>query len=416
MQAYACFGFPGKPSAPRHGSTAAAACARRLALSLKAVPQARHNARPAARLLLLSSSFEMGSDRQKRVVVIRGEGASPEAVDPSVALMSSLGLPIAWLQAPVGEDAIRSFGTAFPDEAREMIDASDASFFGSTSGASVPALFYLRWGKQTYANVRPARWVPGMRSPLADPTCVDFVIVRENLEDAYLFAEGDLAALEPLDLTSVTARKKVHELAPGRFAIKAITEAGTERVARFAFELARRRKESGYVGRVTCGTKYNMLPQTDGLFRSITEAVAKEYPEIEYDDFIVDDLAHRLVRDAGHFDVLVLPNLYGDVLSDAAAGLAGGLGLAPSGCYGDDYAYFESAHGTAPDIAGRHIINPTATLLSGAMLLEYLGFDDAGARLRRAIVAVYADGTRLTPDQGGAASTDGFCAAVERAL
>jgi isocitrate/isopropylmalate dehydrogenase len=159
-----------------------------------------------------------------------------------------------------------------------------------------------------------------------------------------------------------------------------------------------------------------MLPQTDGLFRSVTEAVAKEYPELEYEDFIVDDLAHRLVRDAGHFDVIVLPNLYGDVLSDVAAGLAGGLGLAPSGCYGDGYAYFESAHGTAPDIAGRHVINPTATLLSGAMMLEYLGFDDAGARLRRAIVAVYADGACLTPDQGGTASTDAFCAAVERAL
>jgi isocitrate/isopropylmalate dehydrogenase len=358
----------------------------------------------------------MSPDGQRRVVVIRGEGASPEAVDPSVALMSGLGLPIVWLQAPVGEDAIQTFGKAFPDEAREMIDASDATFFGATSGASAPALFYLRWGRQTYANVRPARWVPGMQSPLADPACVDFVIVRENLEDAYLFTEGDLAALEPLDLMSPTAQKKVHELAPGRFAIKAITEAGTERVARFAFELARRRKQSGYAGRVTCGAKYNMLPQTDGLFRSITKAVAKEYPEIEYDDFIVDDLAHRLVRDPGHFDVIVLPNLYGDLLSDAAAGLAGGLGLAPSGCYGEDYAYFESAHGTAPDIAGRYIINPTATLLSGAMMLEYLGFEDAGARLRHAVVAVYADGTSLTPDQGGTASTGEFCAAVERAL
>jgi len=356
------------------------------------------------------------SDVQKRVVVIRGEDSSPEAVDPSVELMSRLGLPITWLQAPVGEGAVASHGRAFPAEAREMIDASDATFFGSTSGASAPALFYLRWGKRTYANVRPARWVPGMRSPLADPAHVDFVIVRENLEDAYLFAEGDLAALEPLDLTSGTVQKKVHELGPGRFAIKAITEAGTERVARFAFELARRRKRSGYTGRVTCGAKFNMLPQTDGLFRSITKVVAKEYPEIEYDEFIVDDLAHRLVRDTGRFDVVLLPNLYGDVLSDVAAGLAGGLGLAPSGCYGDDYAYFESAHGTAPDIVGRHIINPTATLLSGAMMLEYLGFDVAGGRLRRAIEEVYADGSVLTPDQGGAASTGEFCAAVERAL
>jgi isocitrate/isopropylmalate dehydrogenase len=350
------------------------------------------------------------------VVVVRGEDASPEAVDPAVALMRGLDLPIAWFTPPIGREAIQTHGKAFPDEAREMIDASDATFFGSTSGASAPALFYLRWGKETFANVRPARWVEGMKSPLADPSAVDFVIVRENLEDAYLFAEGDLEALRPLDLTSATAQKKLHELAPGRFAIKAITEAGTERVARFAFELALRRQADGNEGRVTCGTKHNMLPQTDGLFRSITESVAEEYPTIEFESFIVDDLAHRLVRDPGHFDVVLLPNLYGDILSDAAAGLCGGLGLAPSGCYGEDYAYFESAHGSAPDIAGRNIINPTASLLSGAMMLAYLGFDDDAARLRRALERVYASGSILPPDQGGHASTLEFCAAVEREL
>lgn len=352
----------------------------------------------------------------KRVVVIRGEDASPEAVDPSVGLLRRLNLPIDWFVPLVGEEAVQSHGTAFPDEAREMIDSSDATLFGATSGASAPALFYLRWGKQTFANVRPARWVEGMKSPLADPSVVDFVIVRENLEDAYLFAEGNLESLKTLDLTSLTARKKLHELGTGRFAIKAITEAGSERVARFAFELAVRRKAAGYAGRLTCGTKHNMLPQTDGLFRSMTEAVAKEFPAIEFESFIVDDLAHRLVRDPGHFDVIVLPNLYGDILSDAAAGLAGGLGLAPSGCYGESYAYFESAHGTAPDIAGQNIINPTATLLSGAMLLEHLGFEAEGEGLRRAIDEVYADGAVLTPDQGGRSSTTEFCAAVERAL
>ena len=297
-----------------------------------------------------------------------------------------------------------------------MIDASDATLFGATSGASAPALFYLRWGKQTFANVRPVRWVEGLKSPLADPSAVDLVIVRENLEDAYLFAEGPLEELEPLDLMSMTARKKLHELGPGRFAIKAITESGSERVARFAFELAVRRKLAGHAGRVSCGTKHNMLPQTDGLFRRTAESVAKEFSTIEFESFIVDDLAHRLVRDPGHFDVIVLPNLYGDILSDAAAGLAGGLGIAPSGCYGESYAYFESAHGTAPDIAGQNIINPTATLLSGAMLLEYLGFGAEPERLRRAIEAVYADAAILTPDQGGHSSTTGFCAAVERAL
>ncbi len=352
----------------------------------------------------------------KRVVIIRGEDASPEAVDPTVEVLRRLNLPIEWFLPPVGEEAVQTHGKAFPEEARDLIDASDATLFGATSGASAAALFYLRWGKQTFANVRPARWVKGVKSPLADPSVVDFVIVRENLEDVYLFAEGNLDALRPLDLMSMTASKKLHELGPGRFAIKAITEAGSERVSRFAFELAVRRKAAGYAGRVSCGTKHNMLPQTDGLFRSMAQTVAKEFPAIEFDSFIVDDLAHRLVRDPGHFDVIVLPNLYGDILSDAAAGLAGGLGVAPSGCYGESYAYFESAHGTAPDIAGQNIINPTATLLSGAMLLEYLGFEAEGGGLRRAIDAVYADGAILTQDQGGHSSTTEFCAAVERAM
>ena len=159
-----------------------------------------------------------------------------------------------------------------------------------------------------------------------------------------------------------------------------------------------------------------MLPESDGLFREVALRVAPDYPEIEFESFIVDDFAHRLVARPHELDVVVLPNLYGDVLSDAAAALAGGLGLAASGCYGDDYAYFESAHGTAPDIAGRNIINPTATLLSAAMMLDYLGLQDAGAGLVRAIELVYAEGKVLTPDQGGRASTGEFCDAVSAAL
>jgi isocitrate/isopropylmalate dehydrogenase len=155
-----------------------------------------------------------------------------------------------------------------------------------------------------------------------------------------------------------------------------------------------------------------MLPQSDGLFREVAMRVASDFPDVEFANFIVDDFAHRLVVAPHDLDVVVLPNLYGDILSDAAAGLVGGLGLAPSGCYGDDYAYFESAHGTAPDIAGRNIINPTATLLSGAMMLRHLGFPSEATRLELALRAVYADRASLTPDQGGSASTPEFCDAV----
>jgi isocitrate/isopropylmalate dehydrogenase len=348
----------------------------------------------------------------KRVVVIEGEDAAPEAIRPSVALLDRLGLGIEWLHPPVGQRGIDESGSAFPEEAREAIDASDATLFGATSGLSAGALFYLRWGKQTYANVRPSRFRPGFKSRLSRPEGIDFVIVRENLEDLYLFVEGEVEDLAPLGLVSPTARRPVAEMSPGRYGLKVITEAGSERVSRFAFELARARKRRGRPGRVTSGTKHNMLPRSDGLFRSVAERVAGEYPEIEFRSLIIDDLAHQLVAMPEDFDVVVMPNLYGDVLSDAAAGLVGGLGLAPSGCYGDDYAYFESAHGTAPDIAGRNVINPTATLLSAVMMLGHLGFADAAERLDSALSRVYAEGRVLTPDQGGSASTTEFCEAV----
>jgi isocitrate/isopropylmalate dehydrogenase len=353
---------------------------------------------------------------RKRVVVIEGEDAAPEAMRPSVELLERLELPIDWIRPLVGQPALEQTGSPFPEEARAAIDVSDATLFGSTSGASAPALFYLRWGKQTYANVRPARYMAGFRSPLAQPQEVDLAIVRENLEDMYVGAEGDLAELEPLGLESRTARSPIAGLAPGRYALKVITERGSDRVARFAFELARRRKSSGLPGRVSCGTKHNMLPQSDGLFLERVRRVAAEFPDIEFQSLIVDDLAHRLAFAAHTFDVIVLPNLYGDILSDTAAGLIGGLGLAPSGCYGDDYAYFESAHGTAPDLVGQNVINPTATLLSAAMLLEYLGQEPAAARLERAVERVYLAGSTLTPDQGGSASTTAFCEAIAKEL
>jgi len=159
-----------------------------------------------------------------------------------------------------------------------------------------------------------------------------------------------------------------------------------------------------------------MLIQADGLFRQVVEQTVAGYPELKYEQFIVDDLARRLVQSPHDLDVVVMPNLYGDILSDAGAGIIGGLGLAPSGCYGEDYAYFESVHGTAPDIKGRNIINPTATMLSAAMMLDYLGFGDAGERLRTATYKVYSEGATLTPDQGGSSSTDDLARAVASRL
>ncbi len=355
----------------------------------------------------------------KRVVVIEGDDASPEAMRPSVELIEALGLPIEFDRPLIGDAAKALHGTPFPDAAKAMIDAADATFFGSTSGSSGAALFYLRWGKQTYANVRPCKWIPGYRSPLADPSGIDFVVVRENLEDLYLGLEGELEDLAALNLQSRNARSSLADLAPGKFAVKVITEAGTRRVVRHAFELARARGAQGKgkdKRKVTVTSKYNMLRVSDGHFRDVALDVAKDYPDIACDTYIIDDFACRMIMRPQQFDVVVMPNLYGDIMSDAAAGLLGGLGLAASGCYGDNYAYFESAHGTAPDIAGMNIINPTASLLSACMMLDHLGFAAAAERLRQAMAAVYADGRTLTPDQGGSATTTAFCAAIRARL
>lgn len=348
----------------------------------------------------------------KQVAVIEGEDASPEAVRPVVELIDRMSLGIEWVYPPVGEIGLKQSNSLFPDEAKVMIDASDATLFGATSGKSMFALLYLRWGKQTYANVRPAKYLTGYKSPLARPEKIDMVIVRENTEDLYLMVEGDLIDLAPANLVSPILQKPVAGMGEGKYGVKVITRAGSERIARFAFELARKRKAEGLPGKVTASSKYNMLSQSDGLFITVAGEVAASYPDIVFETMIVDNLAHFMVMHPQKLDVVLLPNLYGDILSDASAGLIGGLGLAPSGCYGENYAYFESAHGTAPDIAGQNIINPTATLLSASMMLSHLGFEQAHRDIDAAMAAVYREGRFLTPDQGGTSRTTDFIKAV----
>lgn len=352
----------------------------------------------------------------KRVCVIEGEDASPEAVRPVVEMIDKMNLGIEWVYPPVGDRGIEQYDSIFPDAAKQVIDASDTTLFGATSGKSMFALLYLRWGKQTFANVRPAKYLIGYKSPLAGPDGIDMVIVRENTEDLYLMVEGDLKDLAPANLVSPILQKPVAEMGEGKYAVKVITRAGSVRIARFAFELARRRKAVGLPGKVTASSKYNMLSQSDGMFINIVQETAKSYPDVAFETMIVDNLAHFMVMSPKKLDVVLLPNLYGDILSDAAAGLIGGLGLAPSGCYGTDYAYFESAHGTAPDIAGKNIINPTATLLSAKMMLDYLGFSAAAQNISSALEIVYREGKCLTPDQGGTSKTTEFIEAVAREL
>lgn len=357
-------------------------------------------------------------ERQRRIAVLPGDDAAPEAVYPTLELLQSMGLPIDWVVLPDGETLARTMPRQERERLiREAADSSDTLLFGATSGKT-GGVVYLRWGKETFANVRPIHWRPGFRSPLRNPEGIDYVIVRENIEDVYLGVEGDLAALleSGLDLTSRFRPGRPLTGADGKYALKVITREATERVAHFACRLALERRQQGRPGKITCSAKYNVLWETDGLFRQTVEAIVDQYPELTYEEFLVDDLARRLVASPQDFDVVVLPNLYGDILSDVGAATIGGLGLAPSGCYGADYAYFEPVHGTAPDIVGRHIINPTATMLSAVMMLEYLGFLDAARRLEGAIERTIAAGDRLTPDQGGSATSEEFARAVRSRL
>ena len=347
------------------------------------------------------------------VAVIPGDDAAPEAMRATMTVLHQLDPPVDWDELPAGVELDRIDPVEREEMERGRIDAADTVLFGSTNGTT-PGVAYMRWGRRTSANVRPLRWRPGYRSPLVRPEGIDYVIVRENLEDAYVGIMGDAAALRASGLVDHRARL-VNE-GEGRFAAKVITRAGTEQVARFAFELAARRRHSGRPGKVTVSAKTNMLPKTDAWFCDIVAEVGRSYPDIGFEQYIVDDMAHRLVLRPNELDVVLLPNLYGDVLSDEGAATIGGLGLAPSGCYGDDFAYFESAHGTAPDIAGRDLINPTATLLSAVMLLEHVGLADAARRLDDAISTVYAEGKLLPVDQGGTAGTTEFAAAVAAVL
>jgi isocitrate/isopropylmalate dehydrogenase len=347
------------------------------------------------------------------VAVIPGDDAAPEGMAAAMSVLRHLDVAVDWDELPPGAE----LASMAPDEREAFvhgrIDAADTVLFGSTNGTT-PGVAYMRWGRRTYANVRPIRWRPGYRSPLANPEGIDYLIVRENLEDAYVGIMGDLGALRSSGLVGPKARLAYE--GEGRFAAKVITRAGTEAVARFAFGLARRRKEAGYRGRLTVSAKTNMLPKTDRWFCDIVREVGQDHPDIELDQFIVDDMAHRLVLRPHDLDVLLLPNLYGDVLSDEGAATIGGMGLAPSGCYGDDFAYFESAHGTAPDIAGQGTINPTATLLSAVLLLDHLGLRGPALRLDQAVSAVYAEGRVVPTDQGGHAGTRDFADAVVAAL
>ncbi|MGQ5516634.1 isocitrate/isopropylmalate dehydrogenase family protein [Halococcus saccharolyticus] len=317
-----------------------------------------------------------------RIAVIHGDGIGKEVVPVAVKVLDAVG-DFAFEYAEAGDETRAETGTPLPEETRELAAAADATLFGAAGETAADVIIPLRRAVESFANVRPARAYPGVDAIHPE---TDLVFVRENTEGVYAGIESDITE-DVRTLTRVT------------------TESASRRIAEFGFDYA---TEHGYD--VTVAHKANVMRRTDGLFLDGAAAVADERGA-EYETALMDALAMHLVMDPTEYGVVICPNLAGDVLSDLAAGLVGGLGLLPSANVGPERALFEPVHGTAPDIAGEGVANPVATVLSAAMCCEYLGHDAAGERVRGAVLEVLADGP-WTPDLGGDATTED----VERAI
>jgi isocitrate/isopropylmalate dehydrogenase len=344
---------------------------------------------------------------KKKIVALGGDGIGPEVVDATCHVLGHAGFDLEILKPPNGEAVVEKYGTAFPEETKKLCNEADAVLFGATAVASQTTMIYLRWLSDNYVNIRPTKYYPGAYTCLKDATGIDFVFLRENSEGLIPGREGDLSLLVqrlPEYRDPVLDRPFAY-YGEGKFAVRIVSQRGTERLAKFACEYALQRKKKGCPGKVTSVHKWNAFPESDRLFeRIIREEVAK-HPELSYDNYLVDDMARRILRYPKDFDVIVIDNMFGDILSDEASELVGGLGIAPSGNVGSKVPYFESVAGSAPKYAGKNVVNPTATILSAKLMLETLGMHGEADALERAVAAVYKEGKHLTFDQGGSAST-----------
>src|SRR5918996_1481766 len=319
----------------------------------------------------------------RTITLIPGDGIGPEVVDATVKVLEVMRLPFQFEWCEAGSEIVNKYGTNLPRETIESALKNGVALKGPTGnmvGGGLPsANVALRKALDLYASLRPVKSIPGLRTRYEN---VDLIVVRENTEDLY-------SGLE-------------HIVVPGVVeSLKIITEKASTRIARFAFELARRQGRK----KVSAIHKANIMKLSDGLFLDCCRRVAREYPEVTYEEVIVDNLCMQLVKNPERYDVLLLENLYGDIVSDLCAGLVGGLGVVPGANIGDQTAIFEAVHGTAPDIAGKGVANPTAVLLSSVMMLQWLGFAGEAARLEKAILRMYAEGRVHTTDLGGKATT-----------
>jgi len=332
------------------------------------------------------------------ITVIPGDGIGPEVTDATLGILKAAGADLEYDMQLAGLTALQELRNPLPQATLDSAERNRVLLKGpltTPSGSGFRSInVELRKTFDLYANVRPVRTiVPGGRYE-----DIDLVLIRENTEGLYVGVEhyigmhGDPRAAAE--------------------SVMIITRFGAERISRYAFEYARRHGRK----KVTLAHKANILKYTQGLFLDVAREVAKDYPDIELEDRIIDATAMLLVLDPYRFDVLVMENMFGDILSDLMAGLVGGLGFAPAGNIGEDAAMFEAVHGSAPDIAGQGIANPTGLLTSACLMLDHLGQRETGDRIRAAIDAVVLEGTSRTVDMGGTAGTEAFAEAVVRAL
>ncbi len=324
------------------------------------------------------------------ITLIPGDGIGPEIIAATVRIIEAAGVDVEWERHIIGAQALEKFGETLPAAATDSIKKNKVALKGplmTPIGKGFTSVNVgLRKTLDLYANVRPIRALPNI--PCKYPN-LDLVIVRENTEDLY-------AGLE-------------HTVVPGVVeSIKIITAKASTRISRYAFEFAKRENRK----KVTAVHKANIMKLSDGLFLECFYNVAKDFPEIEADDKIIDNCCMQLVMNPQQFDVMVMENLYGDIVSDLCAGLIGGLGLAPGANIGEIGAVFEAVHGSAPDIAGQGMANPTAILMSAILMLKHIGERDAAENVEKAMLEVFAEGTTITKDLGGTAKTADFANAI----
>ena len=335
-------------------------------------------------------------NRTYPITLIPGDGVGPEVTEATRRVLEATGVKFRWETVEVGEYAMKKYGTPLPDSVIASVKRNKIALKGPVTtpvGSGFRSVnVALRKELELYACLRPCRLYAGVPSRYQN---VDIVVVRENLEDLYAGVEFERGTPEALQLIKFTADTKRGVIRPDSgISIKAISEFRSKRIVKFAFDYARAYGRR----RVTAVHKANIMKFSDGLFLACAREVAGDYPGIEFEDRIIDNMTMQLVQKPAQFDVIVAPNLYGDILSDLCAGLVGGLGIAPGANLGEDMAVFEATHGSAPKYTGLNKVNPMAMMLSGVLMLRYLGEKQAADRLENAIAATIVEGKSVTYD------------------